>query len=330
MIDLKHVQNVVGANTLVDIDTLSIQPGEIAAIVGLPGSGENELLSLLSGQTRPTSGSVRVAGLDPSLDHAKSSQHIGVLFPENGLYERQSCRANLVFYCRLRGLPVRRADEVLEQVGLADHFASQVSSLPAGLARRLAFGRVILHQPAVLLLMKPFAGCDSASTALLTRLIQELSEGGTTVLILATELTGLSHLCRTIHFLEQGHIVRSETPQDDRRSELPFKVPARQEGQVVLVNLADILYASADEGQTYLHTPQGTVPSHLTLTELEERLSRNGFFRAHRAYLVNLQRVKSIIPYTRDSFTLILDDPQGTEIPLSKTSARDLKDLLGY
>ena len=67
-----------------------------------------------------------------------------------------------------------------------------------------------------------------------------------------------------------------------------------------------------------------------TLAELEQRLARSGFFRAHRAYLVNLQHVKEVIPYTRDSFSLRLDDAANTEIPLSKTAAGELKELLGY
>jgi ABC-2 type transport system ATP-binding protein len=63
---------------------------------------------------------------------------------------------------------------------------------------------------------------------------------------------------------------------------------------------------------------------------MEERLSRSGFFRAHRGYLVNLQHVKEVIPFTRNSFSLRLNDPDNTEIPLSKSAASELSDLLGY
>lgn len=66
------------------------------------------------------------------------------------------------------------------------------------------------------------------------------------------------------------------------------------------------------------------------LWELEERLAGRGFFRAHRSYLVNLQHVKSVIPYTRATYSLILDDPAGTEIPLSRNAATELRQLLGY
>lgn len=55
---------------------------------------------------------------------------------------------------------------------------------------------------------------------------------------------------------------------------------------------------------------------------MEKRLAHNGFFWAHRGYLVNLQRVQAVVPYTRDSYALIFDDGLNTEIPLSKTTAR--------
>jgi ABC-2 type transport system ATP-binding protein len=268
--------------------------------------------------------------MDPVADRAQLNQQVGVLFPQNGLYENRSARGNLTFHCQVWGLPERRADEVLAQVGLVDQAGTPAKKLSSSLARRLAFGRAILHKPSILLLCQPYAGCDSSTAALLSRLIKEMLERRTTVMIFAGEGIGLASLCKAIYALEGGRLNRTGLPQEGQTLGLPFKVPARLEGKVALVDLPDILYASAEEGQTTLHTTNGPVPSHLTLSELEERLAHNGFFRAHRAYLVNLQRVKSIIPYTRDSFTVVLDDPKKSEIPLSKSAARELKELLGY
>ena len=179
-----------------------------------------------------------------------------------------------------------------------------------------------------MLLYEPFAGCDGPTGALLARQIREHAAGGGAALILAVEASSLADLCESLYTLDHGRLATVSEPA--HRIELPFKIPARQEGRVVLVNPADILYANSEEGQTCLHTSNGPVSSHLTLTELDERLAHNGFFRAHRAYLVNLQRAKAIIPYTRDSYTLVLDDPDGTEIPLSKSAARELRELLNY
>ncbi|HAY85846.1 MAG TPA: hypothetical protein DCY42_13285 [Chloroflexi bacterium] len=107
-------------------------------------------------------------------------------------------------------------------------------------------------------------------------------------------------------------------------------IPAKLEGRVALVNPTDILFAIAQDNKAYLQTANDLFPTQFTLSELEKRLSRSGFFRAHRSYLVNLQHVKEVIPYTRDSFSLRLKDSANTEIPLSKSAARELRELLGY
>jgi ABC-2 type transport system ATP-binding protein len=214
-------------------------------------------------------------------------------------------------------------------VGLADRSAGPASELSPGLARRLAFGRAILHHPAVLILVEPFAECDVASVELITRLINQLA-ADTAVLILALEATGFNQLCQKIYVVENGRISQAQTPEMQTQPDLPFKIPARLEGKVALINPGDILYASTEDGRTCLHTITDQIATHLTLSELEERLARSGFFRAHRSYLVNLQHVREVIAYTRDSYTLILGGAARVEIPLSKNAARDLRELLDY
>ncbi|MBE0409172.1 MAG: LytTR family transcriptional regulator DNA-binding domain-containing protein [Anaerolineales bacterium] len=329
-IELNQVQKTIGNSNALEIKSLIVESGELAAVIGQAGSGKTILLKILTGNTIPTSGTVRLLGLDPVKAKKQLNHKIGVLFSENGLYERLSALENLGFHCRLRHLPKTRAMAVLEQVGLADRASEPASRLPPSLARRLAFGRTILHQPAILLLEKPFSGCDDSSVEHLSRLMRQFAKEGTAILVLSPETGDLDSLCQTIHFLEKGQLVKSYSPQASDLIEIPFKIPARQEDQVVLVNPADILYISTENEQTCLNTVFESIASHLTIGELDQRLSHNGFFRAHRSYLVNLQRVKAVVPYTRDSFTLILDDAQCTEIPLSKSSARKLRDLLGY
>jgi ABC-2 type transport system ATP-binding protein len=137
-------------------------------------------------------------------------------------------------------------------------------------------------------------------------------------------------LCDQVHRLSHGQICKSYDPRQEPQRDQPFMVPARSEDGITLVDPAEILYVYAQDDRAYLQTAGGSLPTQFTLAELEKRLSRSGFFRAHRAYLVNLQQVKDVIPYTRDSFTLRLKDTAGTEIPLSKSAERELRDLLGY
>ena len=330
MIELKNLQKLVGQSLAIDLEALSVEAGEIAALVGPEGSGKDVLLELLIGRARPSAGSVRVAGIDPAAERERFSRRAGVLFREDGLYEQQSPLANLAFHCRLHGLPKSRAVEVLAQVGLADQADAKLNKLSPGLLRRLAFGRAVLHRPEALLLVEPFARCDEASIALLRNLIRELAEDGAAVLILADDEANLTDLCDTIYVLSQGQIAESYRPLEERRAEQPFKVPAKAEDKVILVNPGDILCVAAEEGRAVLQTVDGRLPTQFTLAELEQRLARSGFFRAHRGYLVNLQHVREVIPYTRNSYSLRLDDADRTEIPLSKSAARELRELLGY
>lgn len=330
MIEISQLQKIVDQRTVIDIDALIVEAGEIAALVGPVDSGKDILLELLIGHSRPTAGRVRLAGIEPGADRDEFSRRVGVLFAEDSLYARQSALGNLKFYCRLRRIPGSRAKEVLGQVGLVDHARVQVKDLPSSLTRRLAFGRAILHDPVVLLLVEPFAKCDDSSVSLLSQLMRQLAADGAALLILDEDVVNLTALCDTIYRLDQGRIVDAYNPEEERRSELPFMIPAQLEGKVALVDPVDILYVVAQDDRTFLHTAEGLLPTRFTLAELEKRLSRSGFFRAHRSYLVNLQHVKEVIPYTRDSYSLRLKDAEDTQIPLSKLAARELRDLLGF
>ena len=330
MIRIENLQKVIDHLTVVSIDLLEVQEGEIAAIAGPHGSGKAVIFELLIGSSQPSAGEVRLGELNPVRDRSRFSKDVGMLFEEDSLYKNRTALANLTFHCRLHGLPNDHAQEILAEVGLADHARVTVDKLTPGLSRRLAFGRAILHSPKILLLVEPFANCDEASISLIRNLIRQQAENGATALIFADNSAHLVTLCDTIYHLEQGRIAEVVKPAEDQERSLPFKIPVRLEGSVVLLNPADILYALAQEGKTYLQTSTKRYPSQFTMNELEERLAPSGFFRAHRGYLVNLQHIQEVIPYTRSSFSLRLDDEEGTLIPLSKAAASQLRELLGY
>lgn len=336
MIELTQLQKVVQQTTLIDIPSLKVAAGEITAVAGLTAVHKDTFIQLLTGLTSPTAGQIRLADVDPYKERTLFAQKVGLLPPENGLYERLTARQNLEFYCRLYGLPLNRAVELLTLVGLQDQAQTRVQQLTPELARRLALGRALLHQPEILILVDPFSKSSPASITLISQVLRQQAAKGTAVLLIADESAATTAVCHTIIILNQGRLSHSYTSSDQPTPpNLPFKIPARLEGKVALVNPADILYTTSDDGRTYLYTVNGRIPTHLTLTEVEDRLARSGFFRAHRSYLVNLQHIKEVIAYTRDSYTLILDGDQPDtaepiEIPLSKSAARDLRELLDF
>ncbi len=263
-------------------------------------------------------------------------KRIGTLFEEDLLYERHTAQSNLEFYCQLHGLPKSRSSEMLKQIGLSDQAQKPVSKLSPNAQRRLAFIRVVMGQHALLLLDQPTLRTDLDTQALFARLVTLAAAEGTAVLVTDEDLSWVSKCSTRVIELEDGHIVNryaletGKTGASAPKPLVPFKVPARKEDRIMLFDPCDILYASSRDGKTYLRTASEEATTNLTLQELENRLVGRGFFKAHRAYLVNLQHIKAVIQFTRNSYSLQLSDKQETIIPLSKQSEKELQDLLGY
>lgn len=328
MIEVDHLEKIVDTRTVLAIERWSVAPGEIAAVVGPVGSGKTTLLQLLAGETTPSGGTVRIGGREPQAARAM----MGIAWTDDLLYDRATVRENLLFYAGLRGVTRQAVDAVLAQVHLSDQANTRAEKLAVPLKRRITLARALLHRPTVLLLDELEQRTDRETRDLFCRVLTEVAaETPAAIVLTTTEPLWASRCATHLYDLQNGRIVASATPDPDADPPgQPFKIPARKADRVVLYNPADVLYATSRDGKTFVHTADDSAISNLTLQELDARLSRSGFFKAHRAYLVNLQRIREVVPFTKDSFLLILDDAERTQVPLSKQAAKDLQELLGY
>ncbi len=334
MLQVSHLAKIIEGRTALFIEQLEVNAGEIVAIVGPVGSGKTLLIRLLAGIVMPSGGSVLLGGQDIHQTPAARAS-MGVLFEEDLLYERLSAQANLEMYCAMHHLPNSVARELLAQVGLSDQMKKSANKLSPAAQRRLAFARALLWRPPLLLLDQPTLRADLDTQAIFARMLTHAAADGAAVLLTDEDLAWAGKICTRVLELEHGRIVGSRQNEGERNPatperHIPFKIPARKDDRIVLYDPGDLLYATSRDGKTFLRTASEEVTSNLTLQELEERLTGRGFFRAHRAYLVNLQHIKSVIQFTRNSYTLQLDDQQETMIPLSKQSEKELQELLGY
>lgn len=341
MLQIRRLEKIIDGRTALAIESLDIEAGEIVAMIGPAGSGKTLFLRLLAGMLAPGGGSILFDGCHLSPDARDLRKQMGVMFEEDLLYDRQSVRGNLAFACQLYHLPTSRVDAVLAQVGLSDQAKKNVSKLVPSEQRRLAFARALLGQPRLLLLDQPVLRADLNTQERFARLITQAAEDGAAILLTDEDLSWASTCCTRVIELESGHIAHDylfERAREDENAHTPtapdrltpFKVPARKEDRVLLYDPGEILYATSRESKTYLRTANEEAVTNFTLQELEARLNGRGFFKAHRAYLVNLQHIKAVIQYTRNSYMLQLDDKQESMIPLSKQSEKELQDLLGY
>jgi len=201
--------------------SFSVQGGELVAIVGPSGSGKSTLLHIMGTLERPTSGVVRIGGVDAAqLDDRELSQlrarQIGFVFQQFFLAEHATVRENVADGLLYAGAPAaerhERADEALERVGLAHRVRFKPTKLSGGERQRVAIARALVGRPAIVLADEPTGNLDSATGASIMELIRELNAAGATIVMITHDGGLADQLPRQIRMLD-GQVV-SDTRRD--------------------------------------------------------------------------------------------------------------------
>ena len=195
--------------------SFSVRRGELVAIAGPSGSGKSTLLHMIGTLERPTSGVVRLGGVDAAqLDDRELSQlralQIGFVFQQFFLAEHATVRENVadgLLYAGVRSAERhRRADEAIERVGLSHRASFKPTKLSGGERQRVAIARALVGRPAIVLADEPTGNLDSTTGASIIELIHELNAAGATIILITHDATLADRLPRQIRVLD-GEVV---------------------------------------------------------------------------------------------------------------------------
>jgi lipooligosaccharide transport system ATP-binding protein len=216
VVELQSVCKQFGERTAVDAVDLSVPGGACYGLLGPNGAGKTTTLRMVYGVTRPSSGHIRVFGMDIGRNTRAVRARLGVTLQQNVLVEALSPRENLAVFGRYHLLRQpelsRRAEELIEFLDLRSHADVPVRYLSGGFQRRLAIAQSLINQPELLILDEPTTGLDPAVRLALWSRVRELRARGTTVLITTHYMDEAQRLCDRVAIFSAGRVIREGPP----------------------------------------------------------------------------------------------------------------------
>ncbi len=192
-------------------------PGTVHGFLGPNGSGKTTTIRCLLGLIRPTSGAVRVFGVDSTTSFHLAAPRVGAMVENPKMFPNFSGRRNLSLLADMAGIAKSEVDRVLSIVGLSERDGDSFESYSLGMKQRLAIAAALLKNPELLILDEPANGLDPAGIAEMRILIRSIAEEGKAVLVSSHQLAEIEQVCDDVTIIHQGNLIESGTLDQIRR-----------------------------------------------------------------------------------------------------------------
>ncbi len=215
MIEIRNLTKRYGDFTAVDTISLSVSPGEIYGFLGPNGAGKTTTIRILAGLSLPTSGEVRIGGIDLSSDGTRIKSLLGYVPDRPYLYEKLTGRELLEFVVNLYGREWRdcepRATELLHYLDIDAWTNARIESYSHGMKQKLVIVSALVHDPQVLVIDEPMVGLDALAQKQVKVLLRRLAAEKKTIFLTTHTMSVAEAVCDRIGILNRGRIVATGT-----------------------------------------------------------------------------------------------------------------------
>ncbi len=219
IIELVDLTKQYGSFTAVDHLNLTVHKGEIFGLLGPNGAGKSTTILMMLGLTEPTSGSVKVCGINSTTNPIEVKSKVGYLPEDIGFYDDLTGLENLIYTARLNHMPLiqarQKAELLLQRVGLTNNSNKKTGKYSRGMRQRLGLADVLIKNPEIIILDEPTLGIDPSGVREFLELIVKLSkEEGITVLFSSHHLHQVQQVCDRVGIFVGGKLLAEGNIQE--------------------------------------------------------------------------------------------------------------------
>ncbi|MGW5432381.1 ATP-binding cassette domain-containing protein [Streptomyces sp. NPDC004059] len=213
MIEVNELTKRYGDKTAVESLSFTVRPGQVTGFLGPNGAGKTTTLRMILGLDRPTGGSATVDTVD-FRSHPRGLRHVGALLDAGQVHGGRSAAAHLSALARSNGIPRRRVDEVLQEVGLAEVARRRIGGFSLGMKQRLGIAAALLGDPPVLMFDEPINGMDPKGVLWVRRLFRRLAAEGRTVFLSSHLMSEMENTADQLVVIGRGRLIAAEPVVD--------------------------------------------------------------------------------------------------------------------
>jgi ABC-2 type transport system ATP-binding protein len=268
LIEARELTKRFGDKVAVDHLSFTVEPGRVTGFLGPNGAGKSTTMRLICGLDRPQSGTATIGGLAYA-QLPRPLHTVGALLESRSLHPGRSARNHLLFLAQTQGYPARRADEVLELVGLTAVARKRAGDFSLGMTQRLGIAAAMLGDPAVLLLDEPVNGLDPEGIRWVRTFMRQLAGEGRTIFVSSHLMSEMAVAADHLIVIGRGALIADSSTEDfiKRSSERSVLVRTPQADR-----LAELITAAGGHIEPEAAAPGnggGGTPAGLIVTGLE-------------------------------------------------------------